>query len=119
MNSLTRKTVYPLHSKCNKLAQLRQLAQALELPVIAFSANLQIMVEGRLRVLEAVPENFQLVIKKISDGSENLQLQNEWGIFLETMTFKCSKASSPAEPQEILFFIGYSTRNYLRAVKQT
>ena len=52
MESLTRKTVYPLNSKRIKLAQLRQLAQALELPVTASGANLQIMVEERLRELE-------------------------------------------------------------------
>ena len=51
MESLTRKTVYPLNSKHIKLAQLHQLAQALELPVTASGANLQIMVEESLREL--------------------------------------------------------------------
>ena len=100
MESLTQKTVYPLNSKCIKLAQLRQLAQALELPVTTSGANLHIMVEERLRELERVPENVQLVIEEIPDGSENLQFQDEQGIFLETATPKCSKASSPVEVQE-------------------
>ena len=100
MESLTRKTVYPLNSKRIKLAQLRQLAQALELPVTASGANLQIMVEERLRELERVPENVQLVIEEIPGGSENLQLQDERGIFLETTSPKCSKASSPVEVQQ-------------------
>ena len=37
-------------------------------------ANLQIMVEERLRELERVLENVQLVIEEIPGGSENLQL---------------------------------------------
>ena len=44
--------MYPLNSKRIKLAQLRQLAQALELPVTASGANLQIIIEERLRELE-------------------------------------------------------------------
>ena len=100
MESLTRKTVYPLNSKRIKLAQLHQLAQALELPVTTSSANLHIMVEEKLRESEQVPENVQLVIEEIPDGSENLQFQDEQGIFLETATPKCSNASSPVEIQE-------------------
>ena len=37
------------------------------------------MVEEKLRELERVPENVQLVIEEIPDGSENLQLQDEQG----------------------------------------
>ena len=79
MKFLTQKTVYRLNSKRIKLAQIHQLAQALELPVTASSPNLPIMVQERLRKLERVPENVQLVIEEIPDGSENLQLQDERG----------------------------------------
>ena len=42
--------VYPLNSRRISLVQLRQLAQALDLPVAAPSADLQVMVEEKLRI---------------------------------------------------------------------
>ena len=59
------------------------------------------MVKEELRELERVPEDAQLVIEEISNNSENMQFQDEWGIFLETMTQKCSEASCPAEVQDL------------------
>ena len=100
MESPTRRVVYPLNSKHIKLAQLRQLAEALELPADTSSANLQIMVEEKLRERERVPENVQLVVEVNSEGSECLQLQDETGTFFKTATPTCSKASTPAEIQE-------------------
>ena len=100
MESPTRRVVYPLNSKRIKLAQLRQLAEALELPADISSANLQIMVEEKLRELECVPENVQLVVEVDSECSECLQLQDETGTFFKTATPTCSKASTPAEVQE-------------------
>ena len=60
MESPTRRVVYPLNSKRIKLAQLHQLAEALELPAATSSPNLQIMLEEKLRELERMPENVQL-----------------------------------------------------------
>ena len=40
------------------------------------------------------------MIEEIPGGSENLQLQDEWGIFFETASTKCCKASSPVEVQQ-------------------
>ena len=40
------------------------------------------------------------MIEEIPGGSENLQLQDERGIFLETASPKCSKTSSPVEVQQ-------------------
>ena len=60
------KTVtYPFGSKRISLTQLRQLAQALELPIGGNSADLQVMVEGKLREMERDPSSVQVVLKKI------------------------------------------------------
>ena len=100
MESPTQRVVYPLNSKRISLAQLRQLAQALELPVATSNANLQIMVEEKLRGLERDPKNVQLVVKETSDGSQCLELQDESGPFLEATTPNRSQASTPAEIHE-------------------
>ena len=55
------------------LAQLLQLVQALGLPVATPSADLQVMVQEKLRELERDPENVQLVINEFSDGLKSLQ----------------------------------------------
>ena len=100
MEPQPRKAVYPLNSRRISLAQLRQLAQALGLPVTASSADLQVMVEEKLRELERDPKNVQLVVNEISDGLQSLELQDENGTFLETTTPDSSKASTPAEVHE-------------------
>ena len=97
MESPAEREVYPLNSKRINLAQLRQLAQALDLPVTGSSGDLQIMVEGKLREVERDPMNVQLVVKENTDGSQCLELQDESGPFLETTITDGSKASTPAE----------------------
>ena len=57
IESPIQRVVYPLNSNRISLAQLQQLAQTLELPVATSSANLQIMVEEKLRGLEQDPKN--------------------------------------------------------------
>ena len=52
MEPQSRNVVYPLNSRRISIAQLRQLAQALGFPVTASSADLQVMVEEKLRELE-------------------------------------------------------------------
>ena len=94
MESTTQRVVYPLNSKRISLAQLRQLAQALDLPVAASMADLKVMVEEKLRELERGPVNVQMVVKEIPDGSQSLELQDESGTFLEATASTCSKAST-------------------------
>ena len=100
MEPQPRKVVYPLNSRRISLVQLRQLAQALGLPVTASNADLQVMVEEKLRELERDPKSVQLVVNEISDGLQSLELQDENGTFLETTTLDSSKASTPAEVHE-------------------
>ena len=97
MESTTQRVVYPLNSKRISLAQLRQLAQALDLPVTASMADLKVMVEEKLRELERDPVNIQIVVKEIPDGSQSLELQDESGTFLEATASTCSKASTPVD----------------------
>ena len=79
------KVVYPLNSRHISLAQLRQLTQVLGLPVTAFSADLQILVEKKLiRELKQDPKNVHLVVNETSDGLQSLELQDENGTFAET-----------------------------------
>ena len=69
------KVVYPLNSRHISLAQLRQLTQVLGLPVTAFSADLQILVEKKLiRELKQDPKNVHLVVNETSDGLQSLEL---------------------------------------------
>ena len=94
MESTTQRVVYPLNSKRISLEQLRQLAQALDLPVTASMADLKVMIEEKLRELESDPVNVKIVVKEIPDGSQNLELQDESGTFLEATASTCSKAST-------------------------
>ena len=64
------------------------------------SADLEVMVEEKLRQLERDPENVQLVVNKICDGLQSLELQEENGTFLETTAPDSSNASSPAQVHE-------------------
>ena len=95
MEPQPRRAVYPLNSRRISLAQLQQLAQALSLPVAAPSADLQVMVEEKVRELERDPANVQLVVNEISDGLQSLELQDENGTFLETTIPDGSEALSP------------------------
>ena len=52
MEFTTQRVVYLLNSKRISLAQLRQLAQALDLPVAASMADLKVIVEEKLMELE-------------------------------------------------------------------
>ena len=97
MESTTQRVVYPLNSKRISLAQLRQLAQALDIPVAASMADLKVMVEEKPRELERDPVNVQMVVKEIPDGSQSLELQDESGTFLEATALTCSKASTPVD----------------------
>ena len=101
METQPRKVVYPLNCRRISLAQMRQLAQALGLPVTVSSVDLQVMVEEKLRELERDPKNIQLVVNEISDSLQSLELQDENGTFLETTTPDSSKASTPAEVHEM------------------
>lgn len=80
-----KEAMYPLNSKHITLTQLCQLAQALDLPVAASSAYLQIMVEAKLRELEQEPKNMQLVVSETLNGSQQLKLQDESGTFLKLL----------------------------------
>ena len=81
MEASGHKVAYPLKSKRITLIQLCQLAQALDLPVTASSANLQIMVVAKLKELERDPKDVQLVVNEIPDDSQCLELQDESGTF--------------------------------------
>ena len=99
MEFTTQRVVNPLNSNCISLAQLRQLAQTLDLPVTASMVDLKVMVDEKLRELERDPVNVQIVVKEILDGSQSLVLQDESGAFLEANAMTCSKASTPVDVQ--------------------
>ena len=97
MEFTTQRVVNPLNSNCISLAQLRQLAQTLDLPVTASMVDLKVMVDEKLRELERDPVNVQIVVKEIPDGSQSLELQDESGTFLKATASTCSKASTPVD----------------------
>ena len=73
---------YPFGSKRISLTQLRQLAQALELPIGGNSADLQVMVEGKLREMERDPSSVQVVLEKDTGNGQTMLLEDESGPFL-------------------------------------
>ena len=77
------KTVtYPFGSKRISITQLRQLAQALELPIVGNSADLQVMVEGKLREMERDPSSVQVVLEKDTGNGQTMLLEDESEPFL-------------------------------------
>ena len=77
MEAKEKRVTYPFGSKRISLTQLRQLAQALELPIGGNSADLQVMVEGRLREIEKDPSSVQIVLEKDDEYGQTMLLEDE------------------------------------------
>ena len=58
------KEAYPLNSKHITIAQVHQIAKALDIPVTGSSSDLLIVIEGKLRDSQRNPRNVQLVVKE-------------------------------------------------------
>ena len=86
MEAKGKRVTYPFGSKRISLTQLRQLAQALELPIGGNSADLQVMVEGRLREMEKDPSSVQIVLEKDDEYGQTMLLEDESGPFLQVGT---------------------------------
>ena len=93
-----KKVTYPLVSKRISLAQLRQLAQALDLPSAGNSSDLQVIVEGKLREMERDPSGVQLVLEEdVGGGQHTILLEDENGPFLEIVSPGHSRDQTPAQ----------------------
>ena len=89
MESKTKRIAYPWGSKRVSLAQIRQLShdQALDLPLAGNNADLQVMVEGKLRDMERDPSCVQVVLEEgVAEGQQTMLLEDENGTFLEIVT---------------------------------
>ena len=86
MEAKGKRVTYPFGSKRISLIQLRQLAQALELPIGGNSADLQVMVEGKLREMERDPSSVQIVLEKDDEYGQTMLLEDESGPFLQVGT---------------------------------
>ena len=96
MEAKGKRIAYPWGSKRVSLTQLRQLAQALELPITGGNADLQVIVEGKLREMERDPSSVQVVLKEsIVEGQQTILLEDENGTFLETVTPEHSRDPTP------------------------
>ena len=62
------KEAYPLNSKRIRIAQIHQIAKALNIPVTGSSFDFLIMIEEKLRESQQDPRNVQLVVKETSDS---------------------------------------------------
>ena len=83
MEAKGKRIAYPWGSKRVRLTQLRQLAQALELPITGGNADLQVMVEGKLREMRD-PSSIQVVLKEsIVEGQQTILLEYVNGTFLK------------------------------------
>ena len=74
----SKQAVFPLNSKRLKLYQLQQLAQALELPIKAPSNDLRVLVEEKLRAMDRILLDTQVVVDLQVEGTENLSLQGQF-----------------------------------------
>ena len=97
MKSKTKRIAYPWGSKRVSLAQIRQLAQALNLPLAGNNADLQVMVEGKIRNIERDPSCVQVVLEEgVAEGQQTMLLEDENGTFLEIVTPEHSRDQTPA-----------------------
>ena len=82
----------------------------------ASSADLQVMVEEKVRELERDPTSVQLVVNETSDGLQSLELQDENGTFLETTIPDGSEASTPSEVHETYSLLSSSQESIVEQV---
>ena len=82
----------PLNSKRLTAGQLRRLVVALEVPSSGTSADIRLIIEGRLTELGREPHNVQVVIDEGTPMAA-LDLQDESGTFLTVL------AEDPVDPE--------------------
>ena len=95
------RTEFPLNSKRLKIYQLQQLAQALELPIIASSDDLRAMIEEKLRAMDKNPPDTQVVVDV---EKEPVTTGCRWVIFVFyfTIIFTVTYSSNISAPVEEL-----------------